>query len=589
MRKLSILLFGALLALSSHAQLPKWVILPDNDTLFVKVDDRLIQGQSNGKSMIWNMEGKLLYSTDDIIQPYNDGVATIQMKGKDALTGFIDESGKFTALSNLRVDYSNPFFEDGYLLCLEKDKQVYITKDGVKSSFPEVARAYPFHKGFAPFFTYENMEKKKSPYYGYLKADGQSMKYKLSENGRSKPVDEKDIEFLSGIGPDGRGVAVIKNKIYWFDSDTETFEPFLWGEEESVKKRHLNLDGNYEQYFMTPPPDTVVIKAKYGKNQYAQLKFNGELQPVVFTFDGDVMTFSEQPTEKFAYKSSVSEYHKNGKFGLALNSQNALPEQFEKVGVKYGNRAFVKSKGKWGIIELIPNIDYSLKINKGDDIAFRHQKFDTQIRLDLPPQISAKEVRIDIPEDTGCLIDKTSRESKDTESGNYVTYDCVLNIPSSLPDTITTITYPSVEISNDGISLFRRPLDVKAWHYKYYNVDPIESETSISNGVLSFTVNINAQRNVGESDYPFDVKIDAESIYVEQEKLSETRRKFLVSNLHEGINNLNICVIETGCPPSVFPFEIFYSKPVPKKKKKEEVVIRKKDTVVKKHVPRLEL
>lgn len=589
MKKILTLIIGASLALTGRAQLPKWVVPPSNDTLFVKVDDNLIQGQSNGSSTIWNMDGKLLYSTENDILPYKNGIATIRVKDQPVLMGFIDGMGKFTAIPNLKIAYDNPFFEDGYILCLDKDQEVYIKKDGSKASFPEFVKAYPFSNGFAPFLTYENLEKKKDPYYGYFKADGQAMKYYISENGNAKPLEAKDINFVSNIGANGKGVAVIKNKLYWFDAANEVFEPFLWGEEESAKKRHLNLDGNYEQYFLDLPQDTVIINAKYGKNQYAQLKLDGQLKPAIFSFDGDVMAFVEALAEKFNYKSDIKGYKKNGKYGLSLNSKDVLPEQFDEVGLMYGNRAFVKSNGKWGVVEILPNLDYSLKLNKGEDVAFRHQKFDTQIRLDLPAQISAKEVRIDIPEETGCLIDKTSRECKDTESGNFVTYNCVLNIPPSLPDTITTITYNPINISSDGISLFQVPLSVKAWHYKYYNVDPIESETSIANGVLSFTVNINAQRNVGESDYPFDVKIEADSISVEQEKLSETRRKFTVSNLQEGANNLNIYVIETGCPASVFPFEIFYSKPVPKKKQKEEVVIRKVDTAAKKRTPRLEL
>lgn len=589
MKKIFAFLIGASLAISGQAQLPKWVIKPDNDTLFVKIDDKLLQGLSNGKSMIWNMDGKLLYSTENTILPFRNNVATIQVKGRPVISGLIDETGRFTTIPNLEIAYENPYFEDGLILCLDKGKQVFIKKDGSKASFPEVVKSYPFHGGFAPFFTYENMEKKKDPHYGYFKADGQPMKYLVADNGNPKPIDPKDIDFLSGIGTNGKGVAVIKNKIYLFDPTLEIFEPFLWGEEESAKKRHLNLDGNYEQYFLNLPQDSIIINAKYGKNQYARLEFDRELRPVIFTFDGDAMTFVEKPTAKFTYKSNINEFQKNGKYGLSINSKEVLPEQFEDVGLQYGNRTFVKTNGRWGIIEIIPDLGYSLKINKGEDIAFRHQKFDTQIRLDFPAQIPAKEARIDIPEETGCLIDKTSRESKDTESGNFVTYNCVLNIPSSLPDTLTTITYQPFEISNDGILLFKTPLSVKAWHYKYYNVDPIESETSISEGMLSFTVNINAQRNVGESDYPFDVKIEADSITVEQEKLSETRRKFFVSNLQEGSNSLNIYVIETGCPPSVFPFEIFYSKPVPKKKQKEEVVIRKKDSTAKKRTPRLEL
>lgn len=589
MRKVLTLLIGSLLALVSQAQLPKWVIIPSNDTLFVKVDDKLIQGLAGGKSSIWDMDGKILYSTENVILPFKDGVATIKVKDKPVIEGFIDEKGKYTALPNLTVTYDNPYFEDGYILGMDNNKLVYIKNDGSSAFYPIVARTYPFHGGYAPFFTYENMEKRKDPHYGYFKADGQPMNYSISENGQIKRIEPKEIDFLSGIGTSGKGVAVIKNKIYWFDTETEVFEPFLWGEEESVKKRHLNIEGNYEQFFLNLPQDTIVIDAKYGKNKLAHLKFDRELRPVIFYFDGEEMTFPEKVSVPFTYKSDVGEYEKTGKYGLSLNSTDVLPAQFEEVGIKYGNKAFVKMNGKWGIIEVIPNLGYELKINKGEDIAFRHQKFDTQIRLDLPAVISAKEARIDIPHETGCLIDKTSRESKDTESGNFVTYGCTLSIPQSLPDTITTITYQPVEITYDGISLFKIPISVKAWHLKYYNVDPIDSETSISNGIASFTLNINAQKNTGESDYPFDVRIEADSIAVEYEKISETRYKCVVSNLQEGNNNLNIYVTEKGCPSSVFPFEIFYSKPVPKKKQNEEVVIRKKDPVSNKRTPHLEL
>ena len=123
------------------------------------------------------------------------------------------------------------------------------------------------------------------------------------------------------------------------------------------------------------------------------------------------------------------------------------------------------------------------------------------------------------------------------------------------------------------------PINIKVRHFKYYNVDPIESEASISNGAASFTININAQKNVGESYHPFEVKIEADSVNVQYEKISETRCKCMVSQLQEGNNNLYILVTKNGCPPSVFPFEIYYTKLVPKKKKQEEVVVRKKSPV----------
>lgn len=264
-----------------------------------------------------------------------------------------------------------------------------------------------------------------------------------------------------------------------------------------------------------------MIYAKYGKNQVAQLQFDNELVPTLFSFEDDVMKFDEYSNEPFIYSSDISAFGTDA-YGIALYSKEILPQQFQNVGLMYGNKAFVKSNGKWGVIEIIPNLDFTLKLNKGEDVAFRHQKFETQIRLDLPAAISAADARIDIPESTGCVLDKTSRETKDTESGNFVTYNCVLNIPEALPDTITTITYSPISISYNDIKLFDVPISIKAWHLKYYQGRSDCSETSISNGIASFTLNINAQKNVGESDYPFEVKIEADSVAIEYEKLSET-------------------------------------------------------------------
>lgn len=579
MKQIYLFLASAIISIGASAQLPKWVISPNYNSLEVIVDDYLLQTDSLGNSTLWTMDGKRLFSTEDEILPFKDGVAVVRKKDKNELVGVVDTYGKSTKFPSLQIAYEHPYFENGYLICHEKDGYVYYQQDGTKASFPQSVKSYPFHKGFATYLTFDRWDKRKEPYYGFYRADGEKMKYRILEKGIEKEVDYKLIEFLSNIGANGNAIAVIKNKLYLFNPETEVFEPFLWGEDDSEKKRHLTLNADYEKYFLNLPNDTVEIVAKFGKNQLAVLQFDNELRPVKFEFDGDTQTFQENKPQEFKYSSELKSFGENGKFGLATMSSQVLPIQFDEIALMYGNKAFVKHNGLWGVIEIIPALNYSLKINKGEDVAFRHQKFETQIRLDLPAIISAKDARIDIPSNSGCVIDKTSRETKDTESGNYVVYDCTLNIPDSLPDTMTEIVYSPVSVSYDGITLFETPINIKAWHLKYYNVDPIESETSISNGVASFTININAQKNVGESDYPFEVKIEADSSYVQYEKISETRYKCMVSNLQEGNNNLNIFVTEKGCPPSVFPFEVYYTKPVPKKKKQEEVVVRKKSPV----------
>lgn len=589
MKQLIITLFSLIFYGNAIAQLPKWVIAPNYNQLSVKVDDCMLQTDSLGTTTLWTKDGKRLFTTSHHIHPFKDEVAVITKKGENELIGIVDLHGNFTEMPNIQVAYNHPFFENGYLICHESDGFSYYKKDGTKAAFTQSVSSYPFHGGFAPYLAFEQPDKKKGPYYGYYRADGREMTYRISEKNSEKEIEPKNISFLSGIGENNRGIAVIKNKLYIFNPDTGLFEAFLYGDASSEKKRHLVLNGDYEKYFLNLPEDTVEIIAKYGKNQPAVLQFDQELRPVRFVFDGNEQLFVPSEPQEHIYSSELRPYGGTGEYGLASVSQQLLPRQFEEVGLMYDNKAFVKNSGKWGVIEIIPDLSYKLKLNKGEDIAFRHQKFETQVRLDLPAEISATNARIDIPASSGCIIDKTSRETKDTESGNYVTYNCSLNIPEALPDTMTTITYSPVSISYDGIRLFDTPIDIRAWHLKYYNVDPIESETSISNGVASFTININAQKNVGESDYPFDVRIEADSISVQYEKISETRYKCLVSNLQEGNNNLNIFVTEKGCPPSIFPFEVYYTKPVPKKKTQEAVVVRKKYPQVSKPAVRIEL
>lgn len=571
--------------LAVEAHLPKWVIEPLNDSIAIKVHEEVLQGEAGGKTYLWDFDGKELFSTNERILPFRNGVAVIQSKGSSRMVGAVDTKGNFISLPELQIAYVHPYYEDDLLISAEKEGHSFYDRQGNRIEFPQHVRAYPFHGGYSSYFMYENPEKAKDGHYTYFRADRMPVNFNIMNNGKVKKLEATEIDFLSSLSPDGKGVAIIKNRFYWFNPETQTFEPILRGDEESEKKRHLSVAGDFSQYLQHLPEDSVRLTAKYGKNNMATLWFDKELVPVRFQFDDGELDFSAPAPAPHPYTSKLSRYGE-GPEGLSLNKEKVLPEQFEDISLLYDNKAIVKLDGKWGVIEIVPDADYSLKLNKGEDVAFRHQKFETQLRLDLPSFISAKNARIDIDESTGLELDRTSRESKDTESGSFVTYNTVLTIPPSLPDTISTITYFPVKISYDGIKLFETPLDIKAWHLKYYNVDPIESETSISNGVASITLNINAQRIIGEGDYPFDVKIDGEALDIDFEKLSETRYKCTISNLAEGNNNLNIIVTEKGCPPSVFPFDVYYTKP---KSKKEEVVVRKKTPAEAKVPAKIEL
>lgn len=124
------------------------------------------------------------------------------------------------------------------------------------------------------------------------------------------------------------------------------------------------------------------------------------------------------------------------------------------------------------------------------------------------------------------------------------------------------------------------PIKTKVWHYRYINVDLVETEITLEQGYVSFTINISADKQPGENNYPFEVEIKTDSLQTEIAKISETRYKCKLFAIAEGINNVNINTIEEGCPMSIFPFEITYIKPVKKSHNrpevKEEVKIEKK-------------
>lgn len=577
----------ALIGANASAQMPKWLIEPLNDTIFVKLDNKILQSEANGISYLWTMDGKEIFSTNENILSFNEGVAPIQSNVTQNIVGLVDDKGNFIPLPDLPIEYDDPNFHDGLLLSNIEGVYVYFNTQGEIANFDNVVKAYPFNQGYAPYFTYDNIDKNKDPHYGYFTPDNKKIKYSIWENGKNKPLQPFDIEFLSSIGSNGKGIGIIKDKFFWFDPETKSFEPILRGDDDlKEKQKHLNVSTNLEKYLQNLPNDTITFRAKYGKKNYATLKFDERLNPLSITFEDGVLDFAVKPASPYQYKSNVTGYG-DGIYGLSFNGEEIVPEQFEEVGLAYDNNVLVKKNNKWGVIEIIPDINYSVMVNKGEDVAFRHQKFETQLRLDLPAQISAKNARVNIGEETGLILDRTSRESKDTESGNFVTYNCVLNIPLSLPNTISTITYDPLKVSYDDIAMFDYPLKIKAWHLKYYNVDPIESETSVSDGVVSFTIDVNAQRIIGEGDYPFELKFESDSLSIDYEKLSETRYKCTLSNLAEGTNDLNIVLTEKGCPPSTFPFDIIYTKP--KGKIKEEVEVRKKAPSEAKATPMMEL
>ena len=72
MKRNIMLAIAAAIALAGYSQMPKWVVSPSNDTIFVKVDNCIIQSMTDGESTLWTMGGKKLFQTEHTILPFRD-------------------------------------------------------------------------------------------------------------------------------------------------------------------------------------------------------------------------------------------------------------------------------------------------------------------------------------------------------------------------------------------------------------------------------------------------------------------------------------------------------------------------------------
>lgn len=551
-------------------QIAQWLIPPTYDFVNFANGADLIITDSIGEKGIWTFDGKRVATTSDNLLKFNEGLAISTKQDSATITGFYDVKGHFTSLPKCSVTYGEPYFFNDHLLVKGTDYFSFIDKNGVKGG-SQYVKAYPFSNGYASCYTYQNLEKQKDPCYILLKKNDEKVTF--SFNG--KPFDSNDIGFISSVNDENIGFVVAKHKLYYFNGKDATLSPVYARANETDVKNQVKLDYDLSAFFLNKSDSAQVLRAKYGKNNVVEIQLNSLLVPVSIKFTDSIYVYKTNNTKEVKYTSPLLKFEENQKYGIAWEDKQILPPQLDDVHMCFDDKAIVKLSGKCGMLRILKDERFKLSMNKGDDIGFRHNKYETKIRLDLPQLISSNNARIEMAPNCGCNVDMTSSEKKDTEFGNYVQYSCVLSIPESLPDEMygderNEIVYPT-QILYNGLKSPIIPFTISAWHCKYFNVDINNTEVVMDQGILLFSVDINADRLSDETVYPKDVIIITDSLEYELEKISETRYKCKISDLNEGVNNIMVQVTESGCPPALFPFEINYVKPVAKSKNKPEV------------------
>lgn len=545
---------------SSHAaygQMAKWAMRPGYDSIRLAAGVPVILTDSAGTTSLWSTDARLLASTTDSVAPFSNGFAVVLKKGTTDITGFYATDGTFTKLENCKVVYNCPYFRDGYLLVNRQGRNKLVAKDGKYDPFGSFVEMYPYSSGYACCTMYGDMENFKDLYYYYVDTDKNLVKLMFD---KKEAVENEDVSFLSSLNDDGVGIAVIKRRVYMFDKGLGMLRP-VFVNEKAEKKRQVRV-GDFSEC-MYNKGDSTILWARGSKRDTVFFAFDERMRLVSIKYPASTVNYNTAHPAPLKLKGDfTAERSSNGMYAVKSGNSTILPPQFDGAGISFGKFIAVRKDGKWGLLQLDEKLKYSMSMNKGNAIAFRHKKFETTVRLDLPAEIKADGCSFDIPAGNGCTVDKTSVQMRNTSAGNFVQYNCVLTIPDSLPDHITEITYP-VSMTCDGISYPDSKLTVKAWHYKYVNMDLSREEIKFERGIVEFILNMTADKLAGENDYPLTVQVveDSTAARVDLIKLSETRYKCRLYSPVEGINRLVVSVIENGCPPSYFPFEINYIKP----------------------------
>lgn len=580
-------------AFFSEAQIAQWKIAPAYDNMFIAAGtDLIITDSLDFQTALWTLDGTCLARTDGDIHPFRDSIAVTTKRGTVAFRGFYTDSGVFIPVKGgpFHVARSFPYLSGGQLLVEEPDNGFYryVNAEGSPSarSFVE---AYPLFNGFASCWYYANPEKMRDLCPCLL--TDELLVVPFSFNG--KMIAPSDVDFISSVNDEGIGVVVAKKKVYLFHAEDQSLSALGPTEDSFNLKEQAKMELDFVQAYHQDSDTTWTFGAKCAKAGFVQIWFDLMKRPTIIRYVDREKHFEKQEREVREFESPLRATIEDGKYGISWDGQEQLPPQFDDFPACFGEKAIVRVDGKYGMLQIQRDDHFQLSLYKGKDIPFMHQTFETTIRLDLPSYIPAEKSSLDVNPSSGCEVDLTSGESKNTQYGNYVQYNCVLRIPESLfEDSTTELVYPA-RVLYQGLESSTIPIKANAWHYRGYLVDIIDSETILEKGSLSFTFNVSAERTQDEI-YPTTVNIQSDSLSFSLERYSEFRYKCRVQELHEGLNNIVIQVIEQGCPPVSFPFEITYTKPVAKSKNQpqveEEVVIKKKESrPVKKTIPRVEM
>ena len=556
-------------AITSQAQIAHWLAPLKFDKVLREDGMGMFICKYGNTTDMWNNQGRQVGNTLEDIAAFHEKKGIILKPGTDIISGFFDlGNNKIVTLSKCRVAHNYPYFSEGYLLVRNGSMYCFLNGDG-GLVFEIYDQCMPFQQGYAAGSYYESFKNNKGPYWTYTSTSGEFMPVTLN----GKILAKGEIEYASSFNDKGFSIVVTGRKVYYCDKHSWQLRPVIEGEEVTASAEALSLlkkDGADRVTFTTQGSSGPVVFTLSSLHVPISVEHHGETEKFTNAFD------------EMSLETNLSIDGDSSRKGLLFNGSLLLPPQFDELQIEKENSVLAKIGEKWGVLGVDPNESLKVTINDGKDMAFRHETFETIIRVDMPTYIPPGNTELVIDDHLKIKVDAASTVTNKTINGNYAEFRCELPFPEQLPDKPVELVYP-IQVKYDGILSPVIPVSVKAWHLKYYNVNITDIRSTGSQ--VTFSINITKEENQpGETDYPFTVSVDAGNAKAALEKNSEIRYSCALSSYTNG-TTVKVIIHEQGCPPAVFPFVVSHSQSAVASKSKvkgkpssSQVKIQKKET-----------
>lgn len=523
-------------------------------------DGVFYMGSKADSCFIWNMEGKLLHSSNIKLEiaPFHENVCVVQEEGTDNLYGFITAKGAFNKVEKkYRISDGHPYFHNARLRVQDEAGDCYyLDCEGTNVGGPFV-KAYPFSQGYALVTKYKNEEKKKDEYYDYLCAN---------KNEAFLPgLDRKDIGFASSFNDEGYAILVLDKKVMRLNANDGSYTQMYTDDTMNKKSRVFT---QVSRPLLEEHDEKYPIYLKQGEMVFDNLMQLEEIRYV----EQPAIHIRKDETKPYEYHSYLEPFQGgNNLYGLTLNHEDLLPAQFKSISQLCGYLAiveFIAPKGpKWGVLKVNPEDKIEFELNDGEEIPFKHATFKTSVKMLMPTYMDNKLAFVESGNSINrCDIKKDTREEIENPQVRGIKYNCTLHLPEVLTSDVACINY-SFNFNYDHIKSKEYEICASGWFVMAYKVEVDQAQIEVDSDAEEVEIGLKLSKSglIPDNDIhkPFVTVADEneEELYCYEQSVDSYFVRIPI--LDQDKLTFKVYVNEENCPTVEYPITITVNRETP--------------------------